>query len=391
MKVLQIVKTNEGANWAFKQAQWLFHNGVEIVTVLPSINGGMAEKYKADGMNILQGDFSLPTTEPWKIFRIIKEINKIVKEVKPNIIHCHFVTNIMMIRLALRNSNIPRLFQVPGPLHLESKFFRKAEMIFANNNDTWAGACKKTCDMYLESGIQKNKVFLAYYGGYGGKTVDEYQNSENRLHREFDIPSDKILVGMVSYFYKPKAHLFQLRGLKGHEDFIDAIAIAREKKPSIIGVIIGNAWGNSDRYVERVKKYAEKKCKGNIIFTGFRDDLKAIYKELDLVIHPSHSENLGGAAESLAAGIPTISTNVGGFPDIVIDNVTGFTVNPKCPREIAEAIDKMINSPELATYMANRGRKQMRELLSIENTAQNILSIYEEIAIRNAKGLLKRR
>ena len=46
MKVLQIVKTNEGANWAFNQAKWLYDNGVEIITVLPEINGGMAEKYK---------------------------------------------------------------------------------------------------------------------------------------------------------------------------------------------------------------------------------------------------------------------------------------------------------------------------------------------------------
>ena len=38
MKVLQIVKTNEGANWAFNQAKWLHDNGVEIITVLPEIN-----------------------------------------------------------------------------------------------------------------------------------------------------------------------------------------------------------------------------------------------------------------------------------------------------------------------------------------------------------------
>ncbi|MFE4425942.1 glycosyltransferase family 4 protein [Peribacillus butanolivorans] len=390
MKILQIVKTNEGANWAFKQAQWLFNNGVDIVTVLPSINGGMAEKYKEEGMGIVQGDFSLPITKPWKFFSRVREINNLVKEFKPDVIHCHFVTNIMMMRLALRNSNIPRMFQVPGPLHLESKFFRKAEIMLANDNDSWAGACKKTCEMYLESGIQQSKIFLAYYGGYGGKTVDEYQNNENKLHREYDIPADKILVGMVSYFYKPKAHLLQTRGLKGHEDFIDAIALAREKNPSIIGVIIGDAWGNSRRYVEKVKRYAEKNCKGGVVFTGFRKDLKDIYKELDIVIHPSHSENLGGAAESLAAGVPTISTNVGGFPDIVINGETGYTVKPKCPTEIAEAIFKMINNPESAIYMANSGRSEIRKLLSIENTAQNILSIYEEIDGSNVHNLFKR-
>lgn len=379
MKILHIIKTNEGANWAFTQAQWLFNNGVDIVTVLPSINGGMAEKYKAAGMRIIQGDFSLPVTKPWQILGRVREINKLVKEVKPDIIHCHFVTNVMMVRWALRNSKIPRVFQVPGPLHLESKFFRKAEILLANDNDFWAGACKKTCEIYLESGVSQRKVFLAYYGGYGGKTVDEYQSNKNKLHEEYNISKDKILVGMVSYFYKPKAHLFQKRGLKGHEDFIDAIALAREKKPSIIGVIIGDSWGNSYKYVKKVKRYAGEKCKEGIIFTGFRKDLKDIYKELELVVHPSHSENLGGAAESLAAGVPTVSTNVGGFPDIVINGETGYTSEPKCPSNLAEAIIKMIDNPELAKSMAKNGRDKVSNLLDIEKTAYNMLSIYKEI------------
>ncbi|MDV6038584.1 glycosyltransferase family 4 protein [Bacillus sp. SM-B1] len=379
MKILHVVKTNEGANWAFTQAQWLFNNGVDIVTVLPSINGGMAEKYKAAGMDIIQGDFSLPVTKPWKILGRVKEIRNVVEEVRPDIIHCHFVTNIMMIRYALKKSKIPRLFQVPGPLHLESKFFKNVEISLANDNDFWAGSCKKTCEIYLDSGRNQDKVFLAYYGGYGGKVVNEYQNTKNKLHKEYNIPQDKVLAGMVSYFYKPKAHLFQRRGLKGHEDFIDAIALAQEKNPSIIGIVIGDAWGDSHKYVEKVKKYAEEKCPKGIIFTGFRKDLKEIYKELDLVIHPSHSENLGGAAESLAAGVPTISTNVGGFPDIVINGETGYSSEAKCPPGLAESIIKMIDDPKLAKSMAEKGRDRVFDLLNIEKTAHNMLLIYKKI------------
>lgn len=382
MRILQIVKTNEGAHWAFTQAKWLFNNGVDIITVLPSIEGGMAEKYKAEGMQILQGDFSLPTNKPWKIVNRIRNIHRVINQVKPDIIHCHFVTNILMLRIALRNSNTPRLFQVPGPLHLESSFFRKAELMVANNKDFWAGACKKTCDIYRENGIEDSNVFLAYYGGYGGKSVDEYQESNYKLHREYNIPTDSTLVGMVSYFYKPKAHLLQTRGLKGHEDFIEAIALAREINPSIKGVVIGDAWGNSANYVRKVKEYAEDKCKGGVVFTGFRRDLKEVYRDLNLVVHPSHSENLGGAAESLAAGVPTISTNIGGFPDIVINGQTGYTVNPKSPEEIASAIIKMIDSPEATKFMAQKGKENVRDLLSIDNTGRTVLSIYEKILSR---------
>jgi glycosyltransferase involved in cell wall biosynthesis len=100
---------------------------------------------------------------------------------------------------------------------------------------------------------------------------------------------------------------------------------------------------------------------------------------LDVAVHPSHSENLGGAAESLAAGIPTISTNVGGFPDIVINNQTGYTVNPKSPKELADAIIKTINSHIESRRMAFAGHELVREMLDIKSTSENILEIYNNI------------
>ncbi len=379
MRVLQIVKTNEGANWAFTQAEWLFDNGVDIITVLPSLKGGMAEKYIKKGMLVIKGDFSIPVRKPWEIIKRIRTIQAIVKKVQPDIIHSHFFTNIIMLRIALRKSGISRLYQVPGPLHLENWLFKIIEIMLSKDNDYWAGACKKTYNIYHKSGIRQEKIYLAYYGGYGGKACNEYTKSKNILHEEYEISQASTLVGMVSYIYKPKAYLLHTRGLKGHEDFIDAINLVREKYPSVVGVIIGDAWGDSHGYVEKVKKYANDKCKNGIIFTGFRYDMKAIYRELDIVVHPSHSENLGGAAESLAAGVPTISSDVGGFPDIVIDGVTGYTVKIKCPVKLAEAIIKMIQNPDEAIEMSENGKQLVSIMLDIENTGKEILNVYNRI------------
>lgn len=374
MKILQIVKTSDGANWAFEQAKKLTDIGVEVITILPDENGRVAKKYLDNNMKIILGDFSLPIKKPWTFFSKKRQLLQIIENEKPDIIHFHFVTNILFGRLALKNNKTPRLFQVPGPLHLENKLIRLIEIKLANRDDYWAPSCVYSTNIYKKY-IDEKRLFLAYYGGYGGNSIKEYKKS-NKIHDEYVISNKTKIIAMVSYFYKPKYYLGQMRGIKGHEDFIDAFSILNKKHNDLLAVVVGGPWGNSQKYEEQVKKYAKKKNVKNIIFTGFRNDVKDIYKEFYIAVHPSHSENLGGAAESLAAGVPTISTNVGGFPDIVIDGCTGYLCEPKNPNSLAEAIEKMLSDESKANMMALEGQKKVKQLLDINNTSKRIYEIY---------------
>ncbi len=377
VKVLQVVKTNRGAAWAFNQATHLKKLGVETVTVLPNNRDGYATKYKENGFEIIEGNWSLPIAKPWKFFSLCKEIRQVVKQIKPDIIHLHFVTNVLMLRLALRKDKTPRLFQVPGPLHLESGLTSFAERCTATNVDHWGGACKKTCSIYLDKGIPNEKVHLAYYGM---PHKDETQGeSKNILHEEFNIDKDAVIIAMVSYFYKPKKYLGQKRGIKGHEDFIDAVKTVMQKHPNIMPVIIGNAWDGADEYEKQVKDYAKKVLGDRIIFTGYRSDVYDIYPEIDIVVHPSHSENLGGAAESLMLAVPTISSDVGGFPDIVIPGETGCLVKSKDPIDLAEKITWAVEHKGELKEMALRGQALVNELLDLDNTAKAVYDIYTKI------------
>lgn len=377
MKILQVVKTNRGAAWALNQAKHLKALGVEMITVLPNAQEGNAEKYKQYGLEVIEGDWSLPITRPWKFFSRCAQIRKTIQQVRPDLIHLHFVTNVLMCRLALRKDKTPRLFQVPGPLHLESGLTRFAELCTATKADYWAGACKKTCAIYTENGIDPQRVHLAYYGvPHKDQTQTE---SKNILHAQYDIPADGKIVAMVSYFYKPKKYIGQKRGLKGHEDFIDAMKLVLDKHSEAVPVIIGNAWDGAEAYEEEVKAYARQALGDKVIFTGYRSDVYDIYPEIDLVVHPSHSENLGGAAESLMLAVPTISSDVGGFPDIVIPGKTGCLVKAKNPQDLAEKLLWALEHPAEMKEMAVIGQQIVTELLALENTAKAVFEVYQKI------------
>jgi glycosyltransferase involved in cell wall biosynthesis len=378
MKVLHLIKTDTGANWAFKQIKELSNSGIEIVVVMPNNTSIMAKKYEEINVKVIPANIDFPAKKIWKLPKILMAIRNIVKMENPDIIHSHFVGTTYTMRLALgKRHNVPRIFQVPGPLHLEKGPYGFIDLYTSGLKDYWVGSCQWTCDKYLSFGIPKNRIYRSYYG----TSTEDFLLREptHKLQREYKIPGDVDLIGMVAYMYPPKKYLGQYVGIKGHEDFIKAIAIVKKNKPNIKGVIIGGPWGNAETYVQNLKKLATRICGDSIIFTGFRNDVPEIYPDLSVVVHPSLSENLGGAAESLLAMVPTISTNIGGFPDIVIEKKTGWVVPPNSPEKIANAILKVLSNPSESKKIASNGREFVKEILDVNKTSAEILEIYKTI------------
>src|SRR5208337_2454939 len=136
---------------------------------------------------------------------------------------------------------------------------------------------------------------------------------------------------------------------------------------------------NAASYERAIHQYARQRLGKDAIFLGTRNDVNELYPNLDVAVHPSHSENLGGAGESLLSCIPTVATNVGGFPDIVIPGQTGWLVPAHDPASLADAILEVLRDPLHAKKLAAAGRERVRQLLDIRETAREIKRIYDSV------------
>lgn len=369
MKILQLVKTSNAAGWAMQQMRMLVAEGYEVHVAMPK-GGTLTEDYKQFGIIIHPIDYSLK-----RLGKSIGDLRKIVDEVKPDIIHSHFYITTLIMRLGLRRYKIPRFFQLPGPSHLYYPALKWLEIVIAQKDrDYWIGSCKYSCDVYKNSGIDSSRIFLSYYQGLP-REIPEYKD-EKKLRRELGLPDSAIMIGMISYMYPPKRYLGQTRGIKGHEDFIEAIAIASKKNPDIYGLCIGGAWNGNVKYEKQIHKFAQKHT-DHIIFCGTRLDVPQIYPELFCAVQPSHQENLGGAAQAFGNKCPIIATNTGGLPDIVIDGVTGYLVPVKDPERLAEAILKSVDNPEKTHAMMIEGRRRYAELK--EKNKGSLIRIYQTV------------
>ncbi len=378
MRVLHLLKTAVGATWALRQMRELVKLGVDVHVALPE--GPLIPQYQAAGVCVHIAQYDFPLRRPYAFPALRTSFLQLVREVQPDLIHSHFVGTTLTMRLALGgNHSIPRVFQVPGPLHLEHPFFRRMEIASAGAADSWIGSCHWTCDRYRASGITDERVFLSFYG----TDIDALSpRPPGKLRQELNLDPDTCVVGMVAFMYAPKRYLGQTRGLKGHEDLIDALALVQRRHKHIVGVFAGGAWGGATGYEAQVRSYGRQKLGDRAIFLGTRTDVADLYADFDLAVHPSHSENLGGAGESLLMGVPTITTSVGGFPDLIKHGETGWLVPPRDPIALAETIAAALSDPAGARRLAVHGQAFVRESLDVRHTARQVYDVYRTILER---------
>jgi colanic acid/amylovoran biosynthesis glycosyltransferase len=79
--------------------------------------------------------------------------------------------------------------------------------------------------------------------------------------------------------------------------------------------------------------------------------------------------------EAMAAGLPVISTAIGGIPEMVIQNETGFLVPPGDVAALAGAIERLFDEIGLARRLGERGFQRAKELFSIEKNVRSLLAL----------------
>lgn len=375
MRVLHVVKTSAGASWAARQALILVQRGIEVHVAVPRREGATIPLWNEAGAHIHVVDLNLPVRRPWTLPERCAAARRLVEEIQPELIHSHFVGTTFLLRLALgRNSHIPRVFQVPGPLHLEGAIPRGADIASAGANDYWIGSSRCILEHYRKAGVDDCRLFLSYYGG-----VMCAEKRTGYLRKKLGIEDCAKIVGNINLIYLPKMLLGHRVGLKCHEDVIDAIGIVQRSRKDVMGVLVGGTFGSDNmRYERSLRARALAVGRGRILMPGYfgPEEVRKSWSDFDCAVHVPLSENCGGVVEPLMAEVPTIAGTVGGLPEVVIDGVTGLSVPVRDPEALASGILKVLDNPELYQLMAVKGKNLVTKMFDVERTGQEVEQIY---------------
>jgi glycosyltransferase involved in cell wall biosynthesis len=111
-------------------------------------------------------------------------------------------------------------------------------------------------------------------------------------------------------------------------------------------------------------------------------ELRARLANATVFVLPSVPESEGGMdnlptviMEAMATGLPVVSTTIGGIPEMVVDNETGFLVQPEDAAALAGAIEKITNDRSLGQRLGRAGYERAQKLFSIEKNARQLCAL----------------
>ncbi|SMC69944.1 glycosyltransferase family 4 protein [Moheibacter sediminis] len=373
MHILHLIKTSEGATWAIKLLQEMKNAYKEITfsVVIPS-GGKHFEEYKNLCKNVYDFDFKLDTGI-YKQGKILKDI--VLKE-NPDIIHSWFTQTTLYSRLFLRNVDIPVIFQVAGPAHLENSIFKLGDIKSAQKNDYWIATSEYIYNKYLSSGVSKNKLFLNYAFIDAKALLHSKEHIEPRnIRKEFNIDENIKIIGTASYIYPPK--FYEKTGIKGHEFLLEVFEKLLKKRNDVVLLIAGTTFGGDPSYENKLKQKAKNIAKDKVIFTGKYHHIYEIISNFDIFIYLSKSENLGGVYESLLFEIPTISSNKGALTELVINNETGFNADPNDTDKLVEHILSLLENDN--KILKTKGKDLVMNKFNKEAIVQKTYEVYTKI------------
>lgn len=197
---------------------------------------------------------------------------------------------------------------------------------------------------------------------FGRPEPDERQ----RLRAVWGAPTDAIVIGCVA----------RLHAVKDHAGLLRAFALVRARQPRAYLVLLGDG-------AERAPLEALVKDLGlerAVYFAGEQRSGTNLHRGCDISVLASRSEGFPNTlVEAMAAGNPVVATAVGGCVDAVVNEETGLLVPPGRPDELAAALLRLAECPDLREEFGRAGERRAREHFHVSSVVPALEAMYAQV------------
>lgn len=371
IKVLQVIRLAEGGmkEHFLSLLRNLDQNKFSLIAAGPFADK-QAEELRSWGVGVYQ--VPIPgKVSPRKDLACLIELQRILAREKIDLIHMHGSKAALLGRLAARFSSTKYAVFTAHNFILDNYQSKIKKLFFSLLEQSLVPSTQKIItvssalsqELRKQQGIPPEKLVTIY----NGLSIDQFcpAKSDNELKKRLGFSPEDLLIGTVT----------RLIPEKGIQYFLESAAqVTNSRREQSIGfLIVGDG---------PFRPVLEKQAQGlglsqQVVFTGYRKEIKELLSIMDIFVLPSLSEGLGIALlEAMAMEKPVIGSQVGGIPEVVQPGVNGYLFPPADSIWLAEAILQLIDNPLERLKMGQAGRKTVEEKFSLQSMIKSVEDLY---------------
>ncbi len=309
---------------------------------------------------------------PLQDVRTVWRLMQIIRRERPHIVHTHTAKAGALGRVAAILSGVPIVVHTFHGHVLRGYFspaktavYRLIERVLALGTDRLLTVTDRVGQELLALGVGRPAQYQTLPLGFDLAPLLSAERRRGELRNELGV-GDAPLVGIVA----------RLVPIKAHEVFLAMAARVRESYPSAVFVIVGD--GELRGTLET--QAAQRGLTGAVRFIGWRADIDRLYADLDVVALTSRNEGSPVALiEAMAAGVPVVSTAVGGVADVVEHGQTGLLAPMDDDQALARHVVTLLGDRDAGRRMGQLGRSRVAITYGSGRLIADIESLYEQL------------
>jgi glycosyltransferase involved in cell wall biosynthesis len=302
--------------------------------------------------------------------KVIGDLVALIERVRPDVVQTHNTKSHLLMRL----SGIWR--RTPWIAFHHGHTAEDLKMRLYNQCDRWSlrrprqlvTVCGPFADQLHGYGISRERIEVVPNAVEPPRELGDGELAEWRARLNLR-PGEPVL-----------AVIGRLSSEKGHPILIEALASLRDRPWRLL--VAGD--GISRSALETQARAAG--LEGRVEWLGMLKDVRPVYGLASLFILPSLSEGSPNVLlEAMAAGVPAVSTAVGGVPDTVTHEETALLVPAGDAMALGKAVERLLTDPALADRLAAAARERARSF-SLPVYLDRLRAIYQRVLSAPADG-----
>lgn len=312
---------------------------------------------------------------PLNDFIALRQLERILREQPPQVVHTHSGKAGILGRLAARRAGVPIVIHhIHGPSF--GKFqgaaanlvFTAAERYAGRLTDHFFCSAGAMARIYLAAGIGRPEQYTRIFSGFNLAPFSQSVNDPD-LRRRLGLAPEHFVIGKIARLFK----------LKGHAELLAAFAALLPQVPHARLLFVGEGLLRGD--LERQARALGVSDK--VVFAGLvpPTEVARYVGIMDCVAHLSGREALSRALpQALAAGKPVVAYDFDGADEVCRENATGFLIRTGDLPAVAEKLTRLARDPALRERLGRCGQAFVRANFPVEKMVADQYAVYLKLA-----------